>query len=334
MSLNAGRKVRLLCVIGALSLALVPGARPDSIPQLLTLGPVTVLNRTAVVSGTVGGAGAGSQLTVNGQPFGLDAAGNFAGVVSLDGASALHFSLGNSSSNAVDLSVPLTLAGPGGIIPAGIVDAVEQAGATLLEPAGGFVGGQPLTVAGSVADKGQLAALAVNGTDVMRLLGPDQSFTVQVPGTSKELTLTATDKSGVSETTHYQVLGTAGGLSPLGPYVSASSAVGLKIAKVRYIAKGVARTRRFRMIVTVKDTRGLLVRGAKIKIRSKAAGRLTRRAQTKTSTKLGQAAFVLRAKPRFLGKRVVMVTVARTPTAKAAKTTSIRLAKARHTKKR
>jgi hypothetical protein len=333
MSLNAIRKVRLVCAIGALALALVPGARPDSIPQLLTLGPVTVVNGTAVVSGTVGGAGAGSQLTVSGQPLGLDAAGNFSGVVSLEGASALDFSIGNSSGKTVELSVPLALAGPGGIIPAGVVDAVEQAGATLLEPAGGFVGGQPLTVAGSVADKGQLGALAVNGTDVMRLLGPDQSFTVQVPGTSKEITLTATDKSGVSETTHYQVLGSSGAVSPLGPYVSASGAVGLKIAKVRYIAKGVARTRRFQMIVTVKDTRGLLVRGAKIKIRSKAAGRLTRRAQTKTSTNLGQAAFVLRAKPRFLGKRVVMVTVARTPTAKAAKTTSIRLAKARAKKK-
>ena len=333
MSLNPVRKAQLLAVIGALALALVPGARPDSIPQLLTLGPVTVLNGTALVSGTVGGAGAGSQLTVNGQPLGLDTAGNFAGVVSLNGASALDFSIDNSSGKAVDLTVPLALAGPGGIIPAGIVDAVEQAGAALLEPAGGFVGGQPLTVSGSVADKGQLAALAVNGTDVMRLLGPDQSFTVQVPGTSKEITLTATDKSGASETTHYQVLGASGGLSPLGPYVSASSAVGLKIAKIRYITKGVARTRRLLMIVTVKDTRGLLVRGAKIKIRSKAAGRLTRRAQTKTSTKLGQAAFVLRAKPKFLGKRLVMVTVATTPTAKAGKTTSIRLAKARRAKK-
>jgi hypothetical protein len=332
MSLNPVRKSQLLCVIGAMALALVPGARPDSIPQLLTLGPVTVLNGTAVVSGTVGGAGAGSQLTVNGHALSLDAAGNFAGVVSLDGASALDFSIGNSSGKAVDLSVPLALAGPGGIIPAGIVDAVEQGSATLLEPAGGFVGGQPLTVAGSVADKGQLATLAVNGTDVMRLLGPDQSFTLEVPGTTKEITLTATDKSGVSETTHYPVLGSSAGVTPLGPYVTASSAVGLKIAKIRYVAKGVSRTRRLKMIVTVKDTRGILVRGAKIKIRSKAAGRLTRRAQTKTSTKLGQAAFVLRVKPRFLGKRLVMVTVARTPTAKAAKTTSTRLAKARRTK--
>jgi hypothetical protein len=230
--------------------------------------------------------------------------------------------------------VPVALAGPGGTIPGSVVDAVEQAGATLLQPAAGFVGGQPLTVAGSVADKGQLAALAVNGTDVMRLLGPDQTFSVQVPGTTKEITLTATDKSGVSETTRYQVLSSGLLATPLGMSVAASSAVGLKIAKVRYVATGVARTKRLRMIVTVKDSRGLLVRGATIKVRSKAAGRLTRRAQTKTSSKVGQAAFVLRVKSRTLGKRLVMVTVARTPTAKAAKTTSIRLAKARHSTQR
>jgi hypothetical protein len=130
------------------------------------------------------------------------------------------------------------------------------------------------------------------------------------------------------------VLASSGGVAtPLGPYVTASSAVGLKIAKVRYVATGVAKTRRLRMIVTVKDSRGLLVSGAKIKIRSKAAGRLTRRAQIKASSKTGQAAFVLRVKPRILGRRLVMVTVARTPIAKAAKTTSIRLAKARSTRK-
>jgi hypothetical protein len=335
MSFNSARKAKLVAALGALVLAFAPGARPDSIHQLLTIGPVTVLNGTALVSGTVGGAGAGTHLTVNGQPLSLDVAGNFAGIVSLGGASALDFTLGSSGGPAVDLSVPLALAGPGGVIPGSVVDAVEQAGATLLQPAGGFVGGQPLTVAGSVADKGQLASLAVNGTDVLRALAPDQSFSVQVPGTTKEITLSATDRNGVTETTRYQVLGGSGVVAtPYGTAVAASSAVGLKIAKIRYLAMGVARTKRLRMIVTVRDSRGYLVRGAKVKIRSKAAGRLARRAQTKATGKAGQAGFVLRVKARMLGRRLVMVTVARTPTAKAAKTTSIRLAKARSTRKR
>src|SRR5437763_6422721 len=272
MSFNPAKKAKLLAATGALALALVPGARPGSIPQLLTLGPLTVLNGTAIVSGTVGGAGAGSQLTVNGHPLSLDAAGNFAGVVSLEGASALDFSVGNSSGQLVDFNVPVALAGPGGIIPGSVVDAVEQAGATLLQPVGGFIGGQPLTVAGSVADKGQLAALAVNGTDVMRLLGADESFAVQLPGTTKEITLTATDTHGVSETTHYQVLGSHGAIATS---IAARSAIGIKIAKIQYSTKGVTKTKRLRMIVTVKDSRGYLVRGAKITGRSWADGRLT-----------------------------------------------------------
>lgn len=93
--------------------------------------------------------------------------------------------------------------------------------------------------------------------------------------------------------------------------------------------KGVTRTRRLRIVVTVKDSRGYLVRGATIKIRSKAAGRLTQREQTKPTGKTGQAAFVVRVKPQTLGKRLVMVAVARTPTAKTAKSTSVRLAKRR-----
>ena len=335
MSLKLRKKLRAYVVLGALatSLALVPGAHPGSVPQLLTLGPITAVNGTAILSGTVGGA-TGGQITVNGQSLGLDAAGHFAGVVNLDGASTIDLTVGNSTGQLVDFHVPLALAGPGGIIPANVLDAVEQAGATLLQPIAGLAD-EPLAVAGSVADKGQLASLAVNGTDVMSLLGPDQSFTVPVPGTTKEVTLTATDTSGVSETTHYKVLDASGLLTtPLGTSVAAANAVGLKITKVRYVAKGVARTKRVRMIVTVKDSRNYLVRGAKITVRSKATGRLTRRSQVKKSSKTGQAGFVLRVKPRMLGKRLVMVTVARTPTTKAAKTTSLRLAKAHASKKR
>jgi hypothetical protein len=332
MSFKLPRKVRACAVLGALTaaVALVPGARTAALPQLLNLGPVTVANGTAVVAGTVGGSGAGGQVVVNGQPLTLDAAGNFAGTVSLGGAGSLDLTVTNSSGQPVDFHVPLDLAGPGGIIPAGVVDAVEQAGAALLEPAGGFVSGKPLTVAGSVADKGQLAALSVNGVDALGPLGSGQTFTLQVPGTTKEVTLTATDKSGVTETTHYKVLDASTGIStPLGTSVAASSAVGLKIAKVRYVTKSVTRTKRLRMVVTVKDSRGYLVRGAKITIRSKAPGRLTRRTQSKASSKTGQAAFILRVKPHTLGKRLFMVTVARTPTTKAAKTTSVWLAKAR-----
>jgi hypothetical protein len=325
----SARKIQLCSLLGALTLVLVPGARPAALPQLLTLGPITVVNGAAILSGTVGRSGAGSEVTVNGQRLGADAAGNFAGVVNLDGASTLDLSLSDSAGHLVDFHVPLALAGPDGIIPASVVDAVEKAGATLLEPASGFVGGEPMTVAGSVGDKGQLAALAVNGTDVLHTLDSGLAFSTPVPGTTKEIALTATDTKGVSETTHYQVLSSSVS-RPLGTTVAAKNALGLKIAKIQYRTRGLLRTKRVRMTVIVKDSRGLLVRGAKVTVRSKAAGRLTRRTQAKASGKLGRAIFVLRIKPRMLGRRLVMVTVARTPTTKAAKTTSVRLARARH----
>ena len=127
MSLKLRKKLRACVVLGALatSLALVPGAHPGSLPQLLTLGPITSVNGTAILSGTVGGA-TGGQITVNGQSLGLDAAGHFAGVVNLDGASTIDLTVGNSTGQLVDFHVPLALAGPGGIIPANVLDAVEQ----------------------------------------------------------------------------------------------------------------------------------------------------------------------------------------------------------------
>jgi len=335
MSLRS-KQGRLFAVAGALaaSLALAAGARPGAVAPVLALGQVVVANGTATLAGSVGGAGAGAVLTANGHPLGLDASGHFAGVVDLNGASTLDLAVANPvTGQQVSFQIPLTtgLLGPGGIIPAGVLDAVEQAGAALLAPAGGFplLDGKPLQVDGTVADPSQLAGLSVNGVDALHLVQPDQTFSVQLPGTTREVKLTSTDASGVSETQSYGVSNlyrTSQGIS-----VGAANAIGVRIAGVRYVTKGVARTKRLRMIVTIKDSRGYLVNGASVKIRSKAAGRLTRRSQLKRSGIRGQAAFVLKVRPRSLGKRLVMVTVARTPTAKASKTTSVRLRKSRKT---
>lgn len=334
MELNSKRTHGWLAVaIVAAALVGVGGAQTAPIPQLLTLGPLTVLNGTAVASGTLGGAGLGGQVELNGQPLAVDAAGNFAGTVALDGASALDFGLTTANGQHVDFTIPLALAGPGGVIDGSVIDAVEQAGAQLLEPAGGFqaVAGQPLKVGGSVADQGQLASLGVNGIDAKSLLGADHTFSLKVPGTTKEITLKATDTHGVTETTRYQVLSSQSFLAtPYGTSVAAQSAQGLRIAKIQYSAVRVAATKRVRMLVVLKDRRGYLVRGAKITVRSKAPGVLRKRAQAKRSSTAGRATFVLNVKPRVLGKRLVMVTVARTSSLKAAKTTSVRLRKARH----
>lgn len=338
MSFKHVRRSRRWLTVATLAgaFAVAGSASTAPIPQLLSLGPVTVANGTATVTGSVGGAGVGDQVLVNGHAASIDAAGNFAATVGLDNASSIDISLATGTGQQVDFAIPLNLVGPDGVIDGSVVDAVEQAGVQLLAPVGGIqsLGDHPLTLAGSVADKSQLASLTVNGKDVSSLIGSDRTFSVQLPGTTKEVTVQATDKNGVTETTHYKVLDASGLLTtPYGASVAAANAQGIKIAKIRYVTKRVAKTKRVQMLVVVKDRRGYLVRGAKITVRSKAARVLRKRTQAMKSNKTGRATFLLRVKPRALGKRLVMVTVARTPVAKAAKTTSVRLAKARTAKK-
>ncbi|HEX6490603.1 MAG TPA: hypothetical protein VF002_04415 [Gaiellaceae bacterium] len=307
---------------------LAPSARPDQLPPLVSLGPITVANGSAVVSGTVGGPTAGStDVTVNGQSLAVDAAGHFAGTVSLDGASALSLSLKDPTGTTTSLQVPVPAGG--GVIDPGVVTAVEQALSSVLQPAGGFkvLNGLPLTVGGKVADGSDLSSLQLNGVDVLHLLNPDGTFTVQLPGTTKLITLSTTDKQGTSATSSYtvqQLVSTRAGTS-----VSAATAVGLRISGVRYYTKGAAKTHRLRMVVTLKDGLGRLVRGASVQIRTTKPGRTIRRQQVKLSNKVGTATFSIGLRQRALGQRLVIVTTATTPSAKATKQTSVRVPTAR-----
>jgi hypothetical protein len=300
-------------LILALALAVVPGAAPAAGP-LLRLGPITVADGTAGISGTVSARSSRTAFTVNGNPLGLDASGAFHGVVSLDGASSIDIAISElGGKQETEYVIPLTgaLLGAGGVIPGGVLDSIDRAGASLLAPVQD-PSGSVLNVGGAVRDRNQLAGLSVNGVDILGALRPDGTFSVQLPGTTTAVTLTATDASGNTQkqTTRVFQPSRAG-------TVSAARAVGLRITKVRFVKKGSTRTRRLRMTVTVKDRRGLLVRGAKITVRSTRAGRLVRQPRASKSGRRGMATFVLRLRGSAYGKRLVLVTVAKTPSAKA-----------------
>jgi hypothetical protein len=328
-----------VAVAAALALALTPSAHPNELQPLVTLGPVTSANGLAALSGTVGGTSpAAVELKVNGQPLAVSADGRFAGVLSLNGASALHVSLLNPlARETTTISVPLTL-GVGGVIPAGTVDAVEQAVRSVLQPPGGFtiVDGLPLQIQGRVLDGGELTSMQVNGIDALNLLGRDGTFVAQLPGTTREISVTTVDRSGTSAVFAAPVrhLSTADGRPSAVPgtsqtaqltSVSAAAAAGVRIAKIRYVTRGVFRTHRIRMLVTVKDRLGRLVRGATIQIRSARPGKTIRRRQVKRSSRVGTAAFLVRVRRRALGTRLVIVTSAWTPTARTKKKSSVRL---------
>lgn len=329
--------VRAIVALASTVLAfmLVPNARAAEIE----LGPVSVANGTATLSGNVGGEpSANVLLTVNGTPLGVDASGQFAGTINLGGQSALDLTLKNPvNGETAVLKIPINTStlGADGLIKPDVLKSLVDAGINLIRPAGGFkiLDGKPLVVEGTVLEKDKLASLTVNGVDVLKTLGPDGSFAQPVPGSSKEVTVTAVDRQGVSQTSSFSTVPVSSVITTSsGPSVSALGANGVRITKVRYITKNIHRTGRVTMIVTVKDRRGLLVRGAKVRIRGVARTNFLtlKGAQTKTTSKVGQATFSFKLHKRnrtgkSMGKRFVIASIASTPSARSSLVTSFRV---------
>jgi hypothetical protein len=329
------KKRRLLAAhaaaAGVVLMLFAAGPAPGELGNpVVTLGPTTVLNGVATVTGTVAGLQPSSvQLSVNGQPVAINAAGQFVAIVNLNGRSEVTLTLTDPlTSRTNTISIPLTanLIGVGGVIPPGVLSGLQQAAVSLLKPAGGFVSsdGGPLAVSGTVGKREQLASLTINGIDALELLQPNGIFTVPIPGTSKEVTMIVIDRQGVSSTTVEPIArGSAG--AGAATSVAAKDALGVKIATVRYFTKRIRTTKRLRVLVTVKDRRNLFIRGAVVTIRGAKARQVAGRAALKRTNRKGQVGFVLRLRPGAFGKRVVIVATAKTPSAKTARRTSVRL---------
>jgi len=333
--------LRLLIAVAAatLSLTLVQNGRAADSAPVISLGPVSVLNGTVTVSGNVGGDSvADVVLTVNGSPVGVNANGQFTGSVNLGGESALNLTLKNpTNGETARISIPINTktVGPDGLIRSDVLKPLTDAGINIIRPLEGFkiFDGQPLKLEGSVLEKDKLASLTVNGKDVLATLRPDGSFDAPVSGTSREVNVTATDRQGVSQTSSFttvqasSVIATSAGRS-----VAAKGASGVRITSVRYLTKNLVRTGKVTMIVTVKDRRGLLVRGAKVRIRgvARTVFLTLKGAQTKTTSKIGRATFTIKLNKRVLTsrlktKRFVVASIASTPNASTSLVTSFRL---------
>jgi hypothetical protein len=296
------------------TLVLVPAASTASQP-LVTLGTITVANGTAAVTGTLGSQAAGSTVTVNGQPLAVNTAGTFTGTANLNGAEAINLGISNPGTG-VGTHFQIPVQGQS-VIPGSVIDPLTQAGLSVLQPT--VTPGQPVTVSGSVADGSGLAALDVNGVDALGQAQQGGSFIVPLPANTGEVLVKATGLNGTSEAINTPVF------RPFSTStVSARDAVGLRITKIRYIRKGVLRTHRIRMIVTVRDARGRLIRGATIRVTAK-GHKLARRPQATHSGSKGRATIPLRVSSSAYGKRLVTVTVAKTPHAKASKRSAVRV---------
>jgi hypothetical protein len=295
----------------ALSLVYVSAGSTASTP-LLQLGPIAVANGIATLSGKLASDSSNTTLTINGQPVGLDGGGAFAASVPLNGASTLSLALrqaGNEQQTTFEVPVS------GALIPAGVLDSLEQAGVSLLAP----TRATPLTVSGGVIDGGNLSSLTLNGKDVLGTLGEDGTFSVQLPGTTKVITLSATDKNGASEIIQTPVTAPA--------TVNAKDAVGVRFARIAFHTKGVRRSHRVRMVVTVRDLRGSLVKGATVSVKSVKRGRLLRTPKVVRTGAKGRVTVVLPLRAVAFGRKLVVNTVAKTPSAKVSRKQGLRIPK-------
>jgi len=335
-------RLPLIAALAAFSLLLASTAAPaDAVPPVLTLAPTTIANGVANVSGTVGGS-PGANLSINGQQVAPNANGSFSTALDLSGKSSITFSLTDPATGQVTTTtIPLTtnVLGPNGVIPPDVLKTLQQAGITLDSPPGGFqsLDGLPVMVGGKLLDKDQLQSLKINGVEVLPQVKPDGSFAQPVNGSSKEVTVTATDKQGVSQTTTFPVgLNSSVVRTASGTSISAAGANGLRIATVKYTTKKVAKTKRITMTVTLRDKRGYLVRGAILRVRptNLQARAVIGGQQAKVTNKLGRAAFVLKLRSASFtkAKRLFTTATGATASATAKRTTSVRvprLAKAR-----
>lgn len=296
------------------TLVLVPAASTASQP-LVTLGTITVANGTAAVSGTLGSQAAGSQVTVNGQPLAVNTSGTFAGTANLNGAEAIDLGISKPATGvATHFQIPVQ---GQSVIWGSVIDSLTQAGLSVLRPT--VTPGRPVTVRGSVADGSRLVGLDVNGVDALRQAQQGGSFIVPLPADSGEVQVTASGVNGTTEVINAPVF------RPFSTStVSARDAVGIRIAKIRYIRNGVLRTHRIRMVVTVRDARGRLIRGATIRVTAKGR-KLAGRPKATRSGSNGRATIALRLKASAYGRRLVTVTIAKTPHAKAQKRSAVRI---------
>jgi hypothetical protein len=336
----------LAIAVLSLGLLLATAATADPNPlQPITIGPISVGSGTVTLAAGSAVNPTTAVVTVNGQPASIDAGGTITASVDLTGQSFLTVAITDpATGQTTTTTVPLNLTGTGGVVPAGVLDALEQAHVVVDVPSGGFTStnGQPVLVSGSVADKDTLASLTVNGVDALSLLQPDGTFTVPVPGTEKTVEVTATDKEGASQTSSYQITPlspTGGSSSAKSASVSAASANGVTIVGVRYTAKGVKAQKRISMTLVVKDKRGLLIRGAKVRVRpaSFQHNYVLGSQPARVTNTSGRVTFTLklRAAKFKQPRRLFTVATATTPTAQASRTTSVRLPrlvkpKARH----
>lgn len=325
---HRSKRLGLAITLAALAVALAGSHSAQAISVPVLLDTVTVQDGVVVVTGNVDA----EIVEVNGKAVVVDDDGGFQAQVDVS-ADLLVLEVLGSENEAVTLRIPIeVLLGRGAD---GALAGLLGAGISIDVPAEGFqiMDGQMPVVEGRVLDGSSLASLTINGQDVLRLLGPGGLFAFQPSSstTRETITVVATDRSGVSQTSTFTTSRVRSTIATrAGTSVSAGGAQGIRIVKVALDKRFLKPAKYLGVVVTVKDRRGYLIRGAALKLRAMPAKHVANGAvKAGFTNRAGKGRFAYRLKAgAFAGKPAKYLTIwtrAATPKSSAARKVTLRL---------
>jgi hypothetical protein len=311
----------------AVALAGSHSAQAISIPVLID-GVTVIEDGVAVLTG----AAETEVVEINGELIQVADDGTFVAPIDLDVDSVVLRVL-ESPSELVTVEVPLdVLLANGG---EGVLNDLIDAGISIDEPVGGFqiIDGQLPLIEGRVLNGDNLSVIEVNDVNVLSRLGDDGLFSIVLggSGTTERITVVATDRSGVTQTSTFTARRVTSALATrVGTSVSAAGAQGIRIVEVALDKRFLKPAKSLGVIVTVKDRRGFLIRGAALQLRGMPAKHVATGAlKAGFTNRVGKGQFAYRLKASaFTGKPAQFFTIwmrAATPKSSATKKVTLRL---------
>lgn len=318
----------LTVVLATLAVALAGGQSAKAITAPVLIDAVTIENGVAVITGHVDA----DVVEVNGQAVVVAENGTFSASVDLS-ADALVLEVLGSPNERVTLSIPIdVLLATGG---KGVLNGLVEAGIAIDTRAEGFrvVDGEMPLVEGRVLDDSNLEVLEVNGIDVLSRLGDDGLFSIDLgsspSSTSREtVTFVATDQRGVTQTSTFTTTRVTSTIATrAGTSVSAAGARGIVISRLALDKRFLKSAKHVRVLVTVKDRRGYLIRGASLRLRAMPTKHVANGALRAAFTnRVGKAQFAYRIKASaFKGGLLTIAARAATPKSTATRKVALRL---------
>jgi hypothetical protein len=329
LKLHRSKRLGLAIALTTLAVALAgsQSAQAISIPVLID-GITVVEDGVAVLTG----ATEAEVVEVNGELIRVGEGGTFIAPIDLDEESVVLKVL-ESPSELVTVEVPVdVLLATGG---EGVLNDLLDASISIDEPLGGFqiVDGQLPLIEGRVSNGDNLSVLEVNGVDALSRLGDNGLFSIVLGGssTTERITVVAADRSGVSQTSTFTARRVTSAIATrAGTSVSAAGAQGIRIVKVALDKRFLKPAKSLGLIVTVKDRRGFLIRGAALQLRALPAKHVANGAlKAGFTNRLGKGRFAFRLKASaFTGSPAQFFTIwtrAATPKSSATKKVTLRL---------